>query len=156
MTPDTRPANATDEEPCRRCATCKRSQSEEVRFGSDHYHCLSCIAARIREWRRRKRAEASGEPQAEAPAPQALTEPDPQTVVVPVVRASQISLAIEGYLAESGSSWLAVAAEAKVDRGQVHRILMAATPTVERPVADALLRAIGADPASVPDLAVAR
>lgn len=151
MTPDpstVETATAAAAAPCRRCATCKNEESEEVRFGVDPYHCLACIAARIRDWRRRRKAQAAEEPN----EPQELPAASAETLQVPVVRTSQLSLALEGYLAASGSSWLEVARQAGVDRAEVHRILMASGPTVERPVADALLRTIGAEPSSVPTL----
>lgn len=42
----------------RRCSTCRRGE-DETRFGSDRYHCLDCVATRIRNWRKAKKEAAA-------------------------------------------------------------------------------------------------
>lgn len=142
------------EAPPRHCATCDRSEPD-ANFGVDRYHCLSCIAARVRDWRRRrKEAAAAAENETEAiPESDALGAAPADTVVVGAVRTSQLTLRLEGYLATSGRSWLELANQSGVDRITLHKVLMGGASTTERSVADALLRAIGEQPESLPDAA---
>lgn len=127
------------------CATCTKGENDGATFGSDPYHCLSCIRARIAKWRAAKKAAALAasapvEP-AEAPAPESKAD---EVRVSGPMSSRDLMVAVNGSLALTGEGWIAFANRAGVAPALVHSILNDTAPAkTEAEVAERLMVAIG-------------
>ncbi|WP_217925153.1 hypothetical protein [Miltoncostaea oceani] len=112
-----------------RCSKCSRTEADGARFGVNPYQCLDCVAARIRDYRARKKAAAAESVESNESAPTAEVEVEVEQILVGAPMDSRdLMVRVERHLADGGETWIGFATRAEIAPGVLHGIISGRGP----------------------------